>query len=65
MPADLLSRATSYNVAGTWTTCYIVAVKPSQAACAGKSSKIPASDCLWWGPGPCGAEHDILQNEIK
>ena len=22
-----------------------------------------ASDCLWWGP--CGAEQDILQSEIK
>ena len=67
MLADLLSRATCYIVADTWTTCYIVAVKPSLAAyIQGKYgwSKPPASDCLWWGP--YGAEHYILgENQIN
>ena len=43
MLSDLLSRATCYIVADSWTTCYIVAVKPSQAAYAGKASMIKAS----------------------
>ena len=38
MPADLYCRATCYIVADSQITCYIVAVKPSQAACAGKAS---------------------------
>ena len=46
MLPDLHSRATCYIVADSWTTCYIVAVKPSQAACAGKASMIKAL-CLW------------------
>ena len=37
MLADLHSRASCYIVADSWTTCYIVAVKPSQAAYAGKA----------------------------
>ena len=44
--ADLHSRASCYIVADSWTTCYIVAVKPSQAAYAGKASMIKAP-CLW------------------
>ena len=35
-------RATCYIFADTWDTCNIVAVKPSQAACAGKPQ-----NCLW------------------
>ena len=46
MLADLHSRATCYIVADTWTTCYIVAVKPCQAAYAGKVSMIKAP-CIW------------------
>ena len=46
MLADLHSRASCYIVADSWTTCYIVAVKPSQAAYAGKASMIKAP-CLW------------------
>ena len=46
MLSDLHSRASCYIVADSWTTCYIVAVKPSQAACAGKASIIK-SPCLW------------------
>ena len=46
MLADLHSRAICYIVADSWTTCYIVAVKPSQAACPGKASMIKAP-CLW------------------
>ena len=42
MLADLHSRASCYIVADSWTTCYIVAVKPSQAAYAGKASMIKA-----------------------
>ena len=63
MLVDLLSRTSCYIVADSWTTCYIVAVKPSQAAYAGKHqwSKLPASDCFWWGP--CGAENYILQGK--
>ena len=40
MLADLHSRASCDIVANSWTTCYIVAVKPSQAAYAGKASMI-------------------------
>ena len=46
MLSDLLSRDTCYIVADSWTTCYIVAVKPSQAACAGKASMIKGP-CFW------------------
>ena len=46
MPADMHSRATCYIVANIWTTCYIVAVRPSQAACAEKASMIKAPS-LW------------------
>ena len=46
MLADLHSKASCYIVADSWTTCYIVAVKPSQAAYAGKASIIKAP-CLW------------------
>ena len=46
MLSDLLSRATCYIVADGWTTCYIVAIKPSQAACAGKTSMIKGP-CFW------------------
>ena len=46
MLADLHSRCTCYIVADSWTTCYIVAVQPSQATCAGKASMIKAP-CLW------------------
>ena len=46
MLADLHSRASCYIVADSWTTCYIVAVKPSQAAYAWKASMIKAP-CLW------------------
>ena len=46
MLADLHSRASCYIVADSWTTCYIVAVKPSPAAYAGKASMIKAP-CLW------------------
>ena len=46
MLADLHSRASCYIVADSWTTCYIVAVKPSQAAYAGKASMIKAP-YLW------------------
>ena len=46
MLADLHSRASCYIVADSWTTCYIVAVKPSQAAYAGKASMIKVP-CLW------------------
>ena len=46
MLSDLHSRATGYFVADSWTTCYIVWIKPSQAACVGKASMIKAP-CLW------------------
>ena len=46
MLADLHSRASCYIVADSWTTCYIVAVKPSQAPYAWKASMIKAP-CLW------------------
>ena len=46
MLADLHSRASCYIVADSWTTCYIVTVKPSQAAYAGKASMIKAP-YLW------------------
>ena len=46
MLADMHNRATCYIVADIWTTFYIVAVRPSQAACAGKASMIKAP-CLW------------------
>ena len=46
MLVDLLSRTSCYIVADSWTTCYIAAVKPSQAAYAGKASMIKAPS-LW------------------
>ena len=46
MLGDLNSRATCYIVADSWTTCHIVAVKPSQTAYAGKASMIK-DPCLW------------------
>ena len=60
---DLHSRATCCIVADSQTTCYIVAVKSSQAACPGnhQCSKCTASDCLWWSP--CRAEYFILQQK--
>ena len=48
MLSDLLSRATCYIVADSWTTCYIVWIKPNQAVFAGKASRIKAPcHCLW------------------
>ena len=65
MHADLHSRASCYIVADSWTTCYIVAVKPPKQHMQGKHhwSKLPASDCFWWGP--CGAENYTLQYREK
>ena len=55
MLSDLLSRPTCYIVADSWTTCYIVWIKPNQAVFAGKAStdqwsKLPATvseESLW------------------
>ena len=58
MLSGLLSRATCYIVADSWTTCYIVWSKPKKTVFAGKASRIKAAcQCLW---GSCGAEHYIL-----
>ena len=48
MLLDLFSRATCYIVADSWTTCYIVWIKPNQAVFAGKALRIKAPcHCLW------------------
>ena len=41
-----IAELLGYIVADTWTTCYIVAVYPCQAAYAGKVSMIKAP-CIW------------------
>ena len=62
MLSDLHSRATCYIVADSWTTCYIVAVKPSQAACAGKASMIKAP-CIWLSDGVLGVQKNIYRGK--
>ena len=67
MLADLNCRATCYIVADSWTTCHIVAVKPSQAACAGKASMIK-DPCLWlslMGSLWCRTLHLTGKNQIN
>ena len=56
MLSDLHSRATCYIVADSWTTCYIVWIWPSQAACAGKASVIKAP-CHWLSDGVLGVQN--------
>ena len=67
MFTDLHSRATCYIVADSWTTCYSVAVKPSQAACAGKASMIK-TPCLWlslMGSLWCRTQYLTGKNQIN
>ena len=66
MLSDFHSRATCYIVADSWTTCYIVAVKPSQVVCAGKASMIKAP-CLWLLMGSlwCRTLYHTGKNQIS
>ena len=67
MLSDLHSRATCYIVADSWTTCYIVWIWPSQAACAGKASVIKAP-CHWlslMGSLWCRTLHHTGKNQIS
>ena len=63
----LHSRATCYIIADSWTTCYIVRVKPCQAAYAGKVSMVKAP-CIWLslvGSLWCKTLHLTGKNQIN
>ena len=64
MLSDLHSRATGYIVADTsWTTCYIVWIKPSQAACVGESISDQSSLLLTLSDGVLVVQNTISYRE--